>query len=326
MSQINDAIHAVVGPGQLNDQLLAYYQSEGAVGSVNLQDAEREVLISKLPISRESNFIDNSRWNNMSGSVGGADFVAPTDWSLGFFPPDDAVAVAPGGTHPDAFACQFISNINRGYLSFDFDSTNYVGVDMNLSCFVDAVVVATNSTVIQVSGNVDIIRDTSNLLMGFVGRIDMVVRPNGPSITLRVGAGVKNNMIGDFTLSRSQFTEGDILRPYTQTAAPLAPSVIHRPTFTGHNQMADLWDQVLILEGFLEGALDDRKLEFWLAGGFGLASGAPPNWINDPPNPSDGQQFVEYLDGFRADVDTTALFEVTAGQLPSGVFLGAGGL
>ena len=198
-----------------------------------------------LPFSMEvvvqsANFIDNSRWNNISGSVGGADFLAPTDWSLGFFPPDDAVAVQPGGTHPDAFACQFISIANRGYLSFDFDSSGHIGVEMNLSCFVDETAVATDSTVIQVSGNVDIIQDSPQLAMGFTGRIDMVVRPNGPSITIRVGAGVKNDMDGDFTLSRPQFTAGDTLRAYSQTAAPegLGPELLADPTF---NQDAAQW-------------------------------------------------------------------------------------
>ena len=46
MSQINDAIHAVLGPGQLNDLLITYYNANNGPepDGLTLNDAERAFL------------------------------------------------------------------------------------------------------------------------------------------------------------------------------------------------------------------------------------------------------------------------------------------
>ena len=46
MPQINDAIRAALGPGELNELLLAFYKANGATSN-DLQDAELQFLIAK---------------------------------------------------------------------------------------------------------------------------------------------------------------------------------------------------------------------------------------------------------------------------------------
>ena len=167
-------------------------------------------LMIPASLRRADNLVVNSSWAGMSGSVGGADFVEPTGWTLGFWPPDEAITIpeiVQGANGLDAAV-----TVGRGYLTQAFDSTGFEGEFANISCFVDARPLVENSALVAISAGATLVdqrRDGS--------RVFAVYRIDGDSIQFRCGAGVTTNATQDFTVSRPQVTLGQRLYPYGPT-------------------------------------------------------------------------------------------------------------
>ena len=160
--------------------------------------------------ARADNVVTNSSWAGMSGSVGGADFVAPTGWTLGFWPPDEAITIPE--IVPGANGVDMAVTANRGYLTQAFDSTGLVGKFANISCFVDARPLDENSALVAISAGATLV---SQLRTG--SRVWAVYLIDGDSIQFRCGAGVTTNQTQDFTVSRPQVTIGQRLFTYDPT-------------------------------------------------------------------------------------------------------------
>ena len=167
-------------------------------------------LMIPAALPRADNVVTNSSWAGMSGSVGGADFVTPTGWTLGFWPPDEAITIPE--IVPGANGIDMAATANRGYLTQAFDSTGLVGEFANISCFVDARPLVENSALVAISAGATLVgqRRTGT-------RVFAVYRIDGDSIQFRCGAGVTTNQTQDFTVSRPQVTLGQRLYPYDPT-------------------------------------------------------------------------------------------------------------
>jgi len=171
------------------------------------------------------NALANSSWLGASGSVSGADFVFPEGWAGGFWPPDEAVA-----TDVDDYTqIQFITNANRGYVSFDLGSFP-VGTILNASIFLEECITSDAQRIILVNGPVNQIRRVQNVSGGESGRFDSLYEVTGAgTVSLRVGAGTSANSTQNITLSRPQVTEGETLWPYQRTL----PQPIFQDNFVG---------------------------------------------------------------------------------------------
>ena len=169
-----------------------------------------------IPLPIPPNLLPNSVWAGVSGSVGGADFIGPTGWSLGFWPPDEAIALPNVSGNGDN-GVEFMVVANRGYFAFDVDTTLLVGETFNVSIFVDEVV--TGGAYANISGgNVTIISGFPSISPGFVGRVDAVYEITGNAMGVRFGGGPTSNNTAEFKLSRPQLTIGSSkLYPYEQT-------------------------------------------------------------------------------------------------------------
>ena len=155
----------------------------------------------------------NSSWAGGSGSVGGADWVNPTSWGDGFWPPDKAIneGVFDGTNtrlHLEAIA-------NRGYLTQTLDGTPWIGQDINLSVFIDEVFVGQGAPIIGISGDATTIQAVGNSQTA--RRVFGVFNVTGASITIRCGMGITSNNTAENTLSRPQFTLGSKLLKYQPT-------------------------------------------------------------------------------------------------------------
>ena len=102
MSQLNDAIVAIVGP-QINDGLLNHYQTNGATSN-ELQDAEYEFLISNgaTPAQIQDMWFELLRAAGYTGSLN--DMLLPFWQAGGVFGPIAAPAF--DGTIPDGVTCE----------------------------------------------------------------------------------------------------------------------------------------------------------------------------------------------------------------------------
>ena len=172
---------------------------------------KERVIVPRVP---SQNLALNSRWLGMFGSVGGANFTAPDDWLLSFFPPTDAIAeieVAPGNN-----GCQFITTANRGFLEQqNAGSSIFDGKIVNFSCFYDAI---TSSTVPAFRiNNVGGTQLRAPIVPTAPGRFDLVFRLSDQPFQLQIGGGVSGNDTQDISLSRPQLTLGANLLPYQPT-------------------------------------------------------------------------------------------------------------
>ena len=254
MPQINDCIHAALGGGgQLNELLLAYYQARGATSS-QLGDAAREFLLAagapRGPLNdmwfwllrdlgyegslsdmlyqfwcvdggspSPTHLITNSVWAGVSGSVSGADFVQPTGWNNGFWPPHDAIA------HPDTpySQIQFLSDDAidpgglRGFSQYVADTTAHIGKIINVSVYIDVITSNPGNRVIAAVSDATQIRQEGPIA---VGRVDGLWEITGPEVIFRFGVGTSGNAQpgGDITLSRPQVTIGERLWPWEEVA------------------------------------------------------------------------------------------------------------
>ena len=161
-----------------------------------------------------TNNVTNSSWVGASGSVSGANFVFPTGWTGGFWPPDEAVVTDAG----DYNQIQFITNgANRGYTNTDIGSFP-VGTLLNASVFLDACVTSDGQRIINLNGPVAEIRRVQVVGAGDSGRFDSLYEVTGAGVVaMRVGAGTTANSTQNITLSRPQVTEGETLWPYQAT-------------------------------------------------------------------------------------------------------------
>jgi len=183
MSQINDAILLATGGPTINDGLATYY---GKLSDESLQDAEFRFLVDNgvapgqlndmwLQVLNDNGFegslddarlafweaggvLDipdnefiNSAWAGGSGSVGGANWVDPTGWDNGFWPPDEAINEGVFDSVNTRLHLEAVAN--RGYLTQDLDGTPFIGQDINLSVFIDEVIVGVGAPCIGISGD-----------------------------------------------------------------------------------------------------------------------------------------------------------------------------
>ena len=186
-----------------------------SLGVADQASMRRRRLAGTIGPPNPPNILLNSVWAGASGSVGGADWVPPTSWSNGFWPPDEAIAL-PGSSGKGDTGVEFLVVGNRGYLNISLDTTLEVGNRFNLSIYVDEVI--TGGAYANVSGgNVTIIRGFPTISNGFVGRVDAVYEITGISMAVRFGGGVTSSGTSQFTLSRPQLTIGERLYPYEQT-------------------------------------------------------------------------------------------------------------
>ena len=162
------------------------------------------------------NLLPNSSWAGMSGSVGGADFIGPNLWSLGFWPPDDAIAEIDVSGNGDNGA-HFTSVSTRGYFNITAETEGLIGKEINFSIFIDELNVSTSVYASISGGDVTVITPFPSPTVGFVGRIDAVYLITGPNVQARVGTGVTSNTTADFKTSRPQITLGPNLLEYKQT-------------------------------------------------------------------------------------------------------------
>ena len=156
------------------------------------------------------NVVVNSSWAGMSGSVGGADFVTPTGWTLGFWPPDEAITITE--IVPGANGIDMDVTVGRGYLTQSFDSAGLEGTFANISVHVDARPLAEDSALVAISAGATLV---SQLRTG--SRPFAVYQIDGDTIQFRCGCGVTTNATQDFTISRPQVTLGKRLYPYDPT-------------------------------------------------------------------------------------------------------------
>ena len=160
-----------------------------------------------------NNLLLNSSWSGMSGSVGAADFVNPTGWGQGFWPPTDAIVLPPS-------QLRLLSNVARGYLTQTIDTSRLIGQRVNLSIHIDD---NTSSQAgqrsIRVANGATLINQYTEPPTGVTGRFSSTYDVTAPTIDIRCGAGTTGNTPAnaDFILSRPQFTVGDELRPYRAT-------------------------------------------------------------------------------------------------------------
>ena len=157
------------------------------------------------------NFAPNSTFAGASGSVTGGDFVEPTGYTTGFWPPDEAEVI--GG------AVRFVGeSSNRGYLTATLDIPGIqVGDRFNFSIHVDEVPVRLSNRAFFCN-DVTIIRAQGPIAEP--GRYDAVFEYAGTTPSIRIGLGCTANASGDITISRPQITLGEELRPYVETNAP----------------------------------------------------------------------------------------------------------
>lgn len=87
MSQVNDCILTAVGPGHINDGLLAYYQANGAT-SDDIDDAEYEFLLAQGADAGHVNDMWFSMLTNL-GYSGALDDMKHDFWCIdgGVLPP-----------------------------------------------------------------------------------------------------------------------------------------------------------------------------------------------------------------------------------------------
>jgi len=238
------------------EDLRAYYQANGATSN-HISDAQYEFLIAQGAtagqvndmwyevlaaagyegalddmlyqfwcenagdLSPVENLAPNSVLDGMSGSVGGGDWVFPTGWDGGFWPPDDAIALPDGKIH-------FITEPGRGYINIQFPVIE--NEFYNLSCYVDAVTVPNGQRACQLQGPGSLMTeiDGSNLAASQTGRrwgVWQATRTDDCNI--RLGAGTTAEQAQNFIASRPQVTRGINLRPY-------------RPTTPGPIQLIDM--------------------------------------------------------------------------------------
>lgn len=197
-----------IPPGQWNDRAFEFLGSIGHIVPGDLPG--RWFLAWRDGFVLPPNLLINSRWSGASGSVGGANFIGPTDWDLGFWPPDDAIV------QPDADQLiHFIAISNRGYVNQTIDvPPELVGEFVNLSAFIQ--VTSGSGRTLTVT-QADVIRNTPTVSPGFDGRIDGVFQTTGPTISIRAGAGVSTNQDVDCVMSKVQLTQGDRLYAYQST-------------------------------------------------------------------------------------------------------------
>lgn len=241
---INDAILAATGGPTINDGLLAFYQANGATSN-SLNDAEYEYLIAngatagqvndmwfdlltqagftgalndmKLqfwlgggvsPSPDYSNIVPNSSLAGMSGSVSGADWIPPTGWGQGFWPPTDATALTD--------SIEFVAVDARGFITAEGFLSEGI---YNASCYVDEVMVgsAQKPIVMQAATGVSEIDGSNNNTLS-VGRKWATYNVTVPgTVTFRFGCGTTATTNQHMILSRPQVTEGADLRPYLAT-------------------------------------------------------------------------------------------------------------
>ena len=167
-----------------------------------------------------TNMIPNSVWSGMSGSIVGGDWVFPTDWDGGFWPPTDAIALPEG-------RIQFITESDRGYISLQIP----VEQDQvyNLSVYIDEVIVPNGQRACQMQGSGNLMTpiNEANLSATQAGRRWGIWRATRTDVcNIRIGAGTTAVQSQNFTCSRPQVTLGEELRPYRGT------EVTPVPTFT----------------------------------------------------------------------------------------------
>jgi len=251
MTQINDAMAVILGPGQQNDLLIAYYNAHngGAPAKGHIDDAELLfldfqgglkstvndewfALLRAAPYSFTGSLDDmklqfwegggvdippneflNSAWAGGSGSIGGANWVDPTSWGNGFWPPDEAINE--GVFDSVNTRLHFEAVANRGYLTQSIDGTPFIGQDINLSVFIDEVIVGQGAPIIGISGDATTIVGVGNSQTA--RRVSGVFNITGANITIRCGMGITSNNTAENKLSRPQFTLGDFLFAYQPT-------------------------------------------------------------------------------------------------------------
>jgi hypothetical protein len=161
------------------------------------------------------NLLSNTDFAGSSGSVGGADFVPPTGWDLGFWNPVDAFPVAFEGHTGMSFE---VDN-ERGYITQTLDASAIVGEIVNFSVFVDASEIQTAQRIIHLQAGATEIRRVQNLtnIPKVSGRFDSLYQITGPSVQVRLGCGTTAPSVQKFTLSRPQITVGRTFYPYVPT-------------------------------------------------------------------------------------------------------------
>ena len=180
------------------------------VTAVSPHSGNRNVFIPKRFVP-EPNQILNSSWQGIAGSVGGADFVGPTGWGLGFWPPTEAIAL-PNVTAADN-GCSFEAISERGYLTLDIEAT--IGLEINISVFVDSFVGNTTGQFIRVN-NATVVR-LHPQPSAFGQRLYAVYVITASPVQLRVGIGTSSAVNSEYSLSRPQATIGPRLHPYEST-------------------------------------------------------------------------------------------------------------
>ena len=197
--------------GQLNDMWLTVLNENGFEGSIN--DAKLAFWKAGGNLIIPANEFVNSAWSGGSGSVGGADWVDPTSWDNGFWPPDEAINEGVFDTVNTRLHFEVVAN--RGYLTQALDGTPWIGQDVNLSVFIDEVTIGQGAPCIGISGDATTIESVGNSQTA--RRVSGVFNITGANITVRCGMGITSNGTAEFKLSRPQFTLGDILYVYQPT-------------------------------------------------------------------------------------------------------------
>lgn len=201
-----------VSPGPLNDMWMRYLGGIGYDGALN--DRLYQFWAAGGPSAFYLNVAENSAWENASGSVAGADFIAPTSWGLSFWPPDNAIVL------PAADAqVRFVANNNRGFFNQNFDAASVpLGQLFNISVYVDELNAPTSNLVMGCSGVAQMISQTFPVVQGRNSAVYQTTAASG-IVNFRIGLGITANATGDVTLSRPQVTLGEFLRPYRRTTA-----------------------------------------------------------------------------------------------------------
>jgi hypothetical protein len=193
--------NGVEGGGTLNEMWYKFWGSGGAVDVENL--------------------IVNSRWLGVAGSVGGADFAFPADWTGGFWPPTDAIAY---NADAENEGIQFISTADRGFVNQDIDVTPYVGQQVSISIFVDEAIETAANRLMHISNGATQDSRVPAPSVGFTGRLYGVYTITDPTITVRVGAGTTINSTENIRISRPSITVGPEEKVYVPTDPTSSPT------------------------------------------------------------------------------------------------------
>jgi len=157
------------------------------------------------------NLVPNTPWSNASGSIVEGNFVHPTLWADGFWPPDDAIVIE----GDDYNQVQFIASNNRGYLNIQIPVV--AGEIYCVSVFIDELRVPSGQRpcVIQGPNGLMTELDGSNNDCRSVGRKWGIYQANRTEdANIRIGTGTTANTDMNAVMSRPMVSLGNQVRPY----------------------------------------------------------------------------------------------------------------